>query len=173
MTIVVRTAGAPEQVTSALRSELRAIDPQIPLADAQPMSDVLSASVADRRLNVLLIGSFALLATVGIYGLIAYDVLQRTREIGIRLALGASRRSVLLLVMTRGLVLVATGAVVGVAGAAAVTVNFSGLLFEVGPRDAAVFASVAALLALAGALASYISGWRATRVDPLTALRAE
>lgn len=177
MTLVVRMAGAPEQVTSALRGELRAIDPQIPLTDARPMTAVLASSVADRRLNVLLIGSFALLAivlaTIGVYGLIAYDVLQRTREIGIRVALGASRRSVLSLVMARGLALVATGAVVGLGGAALLTANFSGLLFEVEPRDAAVFASVAVLLSLVGALASYVPAWRATRVDPLTALRTE
>ena len=177
MTLVVRTAGRPEQVVSSLRAELRAIDPEIPLADVRAMPDVLSSSVADRRLHVLLIGSFAVLAivlaTVGVYGLIAYDVLQRTREIGIRMALGASRGSVLSLVMTRGFALVALGAAVGLAAAAAIAGNFSALLFEVEPRDAVVFASVAALLTAAGALASYVPAARATRVDPLTALRSE
>ena len=177
MTLVIRTAGAPEQVVSSMRGELHATDPQIPLADVRAMTDVLSSSVADRRLNVLLIGSFALLAivlaTVGVYGLIACDVLQRTREIGIRVALGASRASVLSLVMTRGFALVALGAAVGLGVAAAITGNFSALLFQVEPRDAVVFMSVAALLAAAGALASYIPAARATRVDPLTALRNE
>lgn len=177
MTLVVRTAGEPEQLMSAVRGALRGIDPEIPLADARPMTEVLAASVADRRLNVILIGAFAVLAivlaTVGVYGLIAYDVLQRTREIGIRVALGASRTSVLSLMMTSGLRLVLIGAVIGLAAAAALTGSFSRLLFEVGPRDAGVFASVALLLAAAGALASYVPAWRATRVDPLTALRNE
>lgn len=177
MTLVVRTAGAPEHVVPALRGELRAIDPQIPLAEVRPMTEVASLAVADRRLNVLLIGSFALLAivlaTVGVYGLIAFDVLQRTREIGIRVALGASRRSVLSMVMRRGLALVAIGVSVGLGAAAALTGNFSRLLFEVEPRDAIVFGSVSVLLIAAGALASYVPAWRATRVDPLSALRTE
>lgn len=177
MTLVVRTTGEPEQLISAVRGELRAIDPEVPLADARPMTDVLASSVADRRLNVLLIGTFAvlavMLATVGVYGLIAYDVLQRTREIGIRVALGASRRSVLSLMMTSGLKLVLMGAVIGLGAAALLTGSVSALLFEVEPRDLGVFASVALLLAAAGALASYVPAWRATRVDPLIALRTE
>ena len=177
MTLVVRTAGEPAGVVAAVRGEVRALDPQIPLADVRPMTDVLARSVADRRLNMRLIGSFALLAivlaTVGVYGLIAYDVLQRTREIGIRLALGASRASVLSLVLTRGLRLVLAGAGAGLAAAALVTGQLSTLLFEVEPRDLTVFASVALLLATAGAVASYLPAWRATRVDPLSALRTE
>jgi ABC-type antimicrobial peptide transport system permease subunit len=177
MTVVVRTSGEPEALISALRGELRQIDPEIPLADARPMTDVLSASVANRRLNVLLIGAFAVLAivlaTVGVYGVIAYDVLQRTREIGIRVALGASRRSVLALMLLQGMKLVLIGAAVGLAAAAAVTGSISPLLFQVGPRDLAVFASVGALIAAAGALATYVPARRATKLDPLTALRAE
>jgi ABC-type antimicrobial peptide transport system permease subunit len=139
------------------------------------MTDVMSASVADRRLQLLLVGAFAflaiVLATIGVYGVIAYDVLQRTREIGIRVALGASRGSVLSLMLRRGLTLVVLGSVIGLVAAAVLTRPFAGLLFEVGPRDLAVFASVAALLGVAGAIASYLPSWRATRVDPLTALR--
>jgi ABC-type antimicrobial peptide transport system permease subunit len=141
------------------------------------MNEVMTLSVADRKLNALLIGSFALLAivlaTVGVYGVIAYDVLQRTREIGIRVALGASRSSVIALVLVDGLKLVLLGGVIGLAAAAAITGPLSQLLFEVGPRDAAVFGSVATLLAAAGALASYVPAWRAARVDPLHALRIE
>ena len=177
MTLVVRTAGDPSAVVSAIRGEVRALDPQIPLADVRPMSEVLARSVADRRLNMLLIGSFALLAivlaTVGIYGLIAYDVLQRTREIGIRMALGATRESVRSLVMKRGMVLVLGGACAGLAVAALVAGQLSALLFDVQPRDLTVFASVTLLLAAAGAAASYLPAWRATRVDPLSALRTE
>ena len=175
MTVVVRTSGQPEALVPSMRAELRRIDPEVPLADTRVMTDVMSASVADRRLHLLLVGSFALLAivlaTIGVYGVIAYDVLQRTREIGIRVALGASRGSVLSLMLRRGLSLVAVGSVIGLAAAAALTRPFSSLLFEVSPRDLAVFASVATLLGAAGALASYLPSWRATRVDPLTALR--
>jgi len=177
MTVVLRGALPPEQLLSAVRGALRGLDRGIPVADARPMTEVLSLSVADRRLNVILIGAFAalaiLLATVGVYGVIAYDVLQRTREIGIRVALGAPRRSVLLLVLLQGFKLVLLGCAIGLAAAATITGSMAALLFEVGPRDGAVFASVAALLAAAGAAASYVPAWRATRVDPLTALRTE
>jgi putative ABC transport system permease protein len=177
MTVVLRGTLPPEQLLSAVRGALRGLDPGIPVADARPMTEVLSLSVADRRLNVILIGAFAalaiLLATVGVYGVIAYDVLQRTREIGIRVALGAPRGSVLLLVLLQGFKLVLLGCAIGLAAAATITGSMAALLFEVGPRDGAVFASVAALLAAAGAAASYVPAWRATRVDPLTALRTE
>jgi ABC-type antimicrobial peptide transport system permease subunit len=177
MTVVLRGARPPEQLLSAVGGVLRGLDPGIPVADARPMTEVLSLSVADRRLNVTLIGAFAalaiLLATVGVYGVIAYEVLQRTREIGIRVALGAPRGSVLLLVLLQGFKLVLLGCAIGLAAAATITGSMAALLFEVGPRDGAVFASVAALLAAAGAAASYVPAWRATRVDPLTALRTE
>lgn len=175
MTLVVRADGRAETLPPSLRAELRRIDPEVPLADVRMMTDVMSASVADRRLHLLLVGTFALLAvilaTIGVYGVIAYDVLQRTREIGIRVALGASRGVVLLLMLRRGLTLVLIGSAVGLAAASVLTGPFSGLLFDVGPRDVAVFASVALLLMGAGGLASYVPAWRATRVDPLTALR--
>ena len=175
MTVVARTSGEPGALVPSLRAELRRIDPQVPLADARAMTDVMSASVADRRVHLLLVGTFAflaiVLATIGVYGIIAYDVLQRTREIGIRVALGASRGSVLSLMLRRGLALVGLGSLIGLVAAAVLTRPFAGLLFEVGPRDLAVFASVAALLGAAGALASYLPSWRATRVDPLIALR--
>ena len=175
MTVALRSELAPERLVSALREELRRIDPEIPVADARPMTDVLALSVADRKLNLVLVGAFALLAialaTVGVYGVIAYDVLQRTREIGIRVALGASRRSVVEMMLRQGLTLVIAGAAIGLGLAAGITGAMSALLFEVGPRDAAVFASVGALLLIAGAVASLIPAWRATRVDPLTALR--
>jgi predicted permease len=175
MTLVVRAGGRVEALTPSLRGELRRIDPEVPLADARLMTDVMSVSVADRRLHLLLVGIFAVLAvvlaTIGVYGVIAYDVLQRTREIGIRVALGATRQSVLSLMLRRGLTLVLIGSLLGLVAAAAATGPFSGLLFEVGPRDLVVFGSVALVLAAAGGLASYVPAWRATRVDPLTALR--
>ena len=175
MSVVVRGEVPPERLVSAVRGEMRRLDPEIPVADARPMTDVLALSVADRKLNVVLIGAFAalaiVLAVVGIYGVMAYDVLQRTREIGIRLALGATRGSVLSLVLGQGLLLVTLGGVIGLGAAAFLTTSMSELLFEIGPRDIGVFASVAVVLVGAGLLASYVPAWRATRVDPLTALR--
>jgi putative ABC transport system permease protein len=177
MSIVIRGEVAPERLLSAVRVELRRLDPGIPVADPQPMTEVLALSVADRKLNAVLIGVFAVLAivlaVVGIYGVMAYDVQQRTREIGIRLALGATHGSVLSLVLGQGLLLVTAGGVIGLGAAAILTRSMSGLLFEIGPRDVGVFASVAALLVTAGLLASYVPAWRATRVDPLAALREE
>jgi putative ABC transport system permease protein len=177
MTVVVRSRVPPEQLVQAVRGELKRLDPEIPVADARPMSEVLSLSVANRKLNLLLIGAFAVLAivlaTVGVYGVIAYDVLQRTREIGIRVALGATGGSVLLLMLLEGVKLVLFGAAIGLAAAAFVTGSMAELLFEVGPRDVMVFVSVAVLLTAAGAAASYVPAWRATKVDPLAALRAE
>lgn len=177
MSVVVRGEVPPERLVSAVRGELRRLDPEIPVADARPMTDVLALSVADRKLNVVLIGAFAVLAivlaVVGIYGVMAYDVLQRTREIGIRLALGATRGSVLSLVLGQGLLLVVLGGVMGLGAAAILTRSMSELLFEIGPRDVGVFASVAVVLVGAGLLASYVPAWRATRVDPLAALRDE
>ena len=141
------------------------------------MIDVLALSVSDRKLNVLLLSTFALvaivLAAVGTYGVMAYDVLQRRREIGIRVALGASRRSVLSLVLAQGLTLVAIGAAIGLTASALVTRSMAKMLFEVGPRDLPVFVSVAILLAATGILATYVPAWRATRVDPLVALRED
>jgi putative ABC transport system permease protein len=175
MSVVMRSELPADRLVSSVRGELRRLDPEIPLADARPMTDVLALSVADRKLNVLLLSAFAVvaivLATVGTYGVMAYDVLQRRREIGIRVALGASRRSVLGLVLAQGLTLVAIGAAIGLTASAMVTRSMAPMLFEVGPRDLPVFASVAVLLAATGILATYVPAWRATRVDPLVALR--
>jgi putative ABC transport system permease protein len=177
MSLVIRSTLAPEALVSTVRGELRKLDPELPLADARPMREVLALSVADRKLNVLLLGAFAVLAivlaAVGTYGVMAYDVLQRSREIGIRVALGASRRSVLALVLGQGLTLVALGAGIGLVLSAVMTRSLTQMLFEVGPRDVAVFTSVAAVLLLTGIIATWIPAWRATRVDPLVALRDE
>ena len=177
MTIVLRGAVPPEQLVTSLRGALKRVDPEIPLANVRPMTEVMARSVANRKLNVLIIGAFALLAivlaAVGVYGVMAYDVQQRTREIGIRVALGAPRSSVRHLILLQGMRLVMIGAGIGLAAAALLTGSISSLLFEVTPLDLAVFASVAALLSVAGAIASYLPAWRATRVNPLTALRAD
>jgi putative ABC transport system permease protein len=175
MSLVVRSAVAPASLIPAVRAELKALDPQLPLADARPMEEVFARSVAPRRLHVLLVGAFAVLAivlaTVGIYGIVAYDVLQRRQEIGVRMALGASRRSVLALVLSQGMTLVLVGAAAGLAIAAALSGAMTPLLYAVEPRDVAVFAAVGALLAVTGLLAAWVPARRAAKVEPLTALR--
>jgi putative ABC transport system permease protein len=175
MSLVIRVSGDPDTLIPAVRDVLRGMDPQLPLAEARAMDEVFARSLAPRRLHLTLVGAFALLAivlaAVGIYGVIAYDVLHRTREIGIRMALGASRSSVLTAMLARGLALVAIGAVAGLAAAALLTAWMAPLLFGVGPRDVAVFAAVGGLLVATGALASYLPARRATRIEPLAALR--
>jgi putative ABC transport system permease protein len=177
MTLVVRTSGEPRALAPAVRAELRAVDPEVPAAQVQDMAAVVSASVTDRRVNVTLIGAFGglalLLAAVGVYGVMAYGVAQRTREMGVRMAMGAARGDVLRLVIREGLALTAAGAAIGVAVAFVVVGRLSGLLFAVSPRDLSVFTLAPLTLVASGLLASYIPARRATRVDPVVALRGE
>jgi putative ABC transport system permease protein len=141
------------------------------------MGDVVANSVAERRLTMLLLTIFAgaalLLAAVGIYGVIAYSVTQRTPEIGIRMALGAQRGDVLWMVVGQAMALAAAGIVLGAIGALLLTRLMRGLLFNVTPGDPLTFAAVAVVLGVVAIVASYLPGLRATRVDPVIALRAE
>jgi putative ABC transport system permease protein len=141
------------------------------------MTDVIAQSVAEPRFNMLLFSSFAVLALllsgIGIYGVIAYSVAQRTHEIGVRMALGAAGRDVLRLVLGEGLVMAGTGIAVGLAGAAALSRVIDRLLFGVTARDPITFGAGAALLLAVALLASYVPARRATRVEPVAALRAE
>jgi putative ABC transport system permease protein len=177
MTLTLRTAGEPAAITSSVRDTLRELDPNLALADVKSMREVVSRSVAQRRLTMVLLGIFAaaalLLAAVGIYGVLAYSVTQRTQEIGIRLALGAQRGDVLKMIVAEAAVLAGAGIVLGAAGAALLTRLMTGLLFGVQPFDPVTFAVVALVLAGIALLASYLPGRRATRVDPVIALRAE
>jgi putative ABC transport system permease protein len=177
MTIVVKTSGDPLAMSNAARARVRALDPEVPAAQMRDMASVLSLSVASRRLNATLIGAFAVLAlalsAIGLYGVIAYNVQQRTREIGVRVAIGAPRASVLRLVIGDAMRLTAAGVAVGLAAALASGGVLRGLLFEVGARDASILAGVAILLSAAAALASYVPARRAMAVDPVVALRAE
>ena len=177
MTLVVKAGGDPMLLVPSIRGVMSGLDPEVPPAQIRDMESVMTRSVADRRLNVLLIGAFGVLAlvlaAVGLYGLVAYSVAQRTRELGVRLALGASRTSVLRLVVSEGARLVLVGSALGVAAALALSAPLSTLLFDVHPRDVAVLATAPALLLLVGMAASYIPARRATRVDPVVALRAE
>jgi putative ABC transport system permease protein len=175
MTLVVRTDGDPADMAPAVRRELRAIDPDQPVSDVRTMDQVMSDTVGRARFNTLLLGLFAamatLLAAVGIFGVMSYSVTLRTREIGLRMALGAPQSQVLKLILKQGLVLTLAGIGVGLVGALALTRLLSGLLFGVRSTDPATFAAIVLLLTFVSMIACYIPARRATRVDPLIALK--
>ncbi len=177
MTFLVRTHGDPAALAPALRNAVWAIDPNQPISDINTLEKIVADNIAQPRLNMLLmglLGALALvLATVGIYALLSYAVTQRTQEIGIRLALGAQVADVLKLILKQGMILVVIGEVLGLAGAFALTRLLRGLLFGVTPTDATTFAAVSAVLITVALLACYIPARRATKVDPLVALRYE
>jgi putative ABC transport system permease protein len=177
MTIAVRTAGDPRGIVSGAVAALHELDPNVAAADVKTMKEVVDVSVAERRLTMLLLSIFAglalVLAAVGIYGVIGYSVSQRTQEIGIRMALGAPRAAVMRMVIGQAMTLAAAGLVAGAAGAWLLTRLMQKLLFGVTASDPVTFAAVSALLALVAALAASVPGLRATRVDPVVALRSE
>jgi len=177
MTLVVRTDGDPTAIAPAIQREIRTLDPNQPLSDVRTMNQVMSEWVARSRFNTLLLGLFAGLATllsaVGIFGVMNYSVALRTRELGLRLAVGAQPRQVLLLVLKQGLSLTIVGVVLGLAAAFALTRLLSGLLFGVAAVDVATFASISLLLLIVSLLACYLPARRAMRIDPLSALRYE
>jgi putative ABC transport system permease protein len=164
-------------LAGAIRAAVSAVDPSLEAAAVKPMADVMAETVAQPRFNVLLLSALAglalVLAAVGIYGVISYSVAQRTKEIGIRMALGADRRDVVRLVTGESLRLAAMGVVAGLVGAAAGARVLTTLLFEVQPTDAATYASASGFLVLVALAASAVPAWRATRVAPVSALRAE
>jgi putative ABC transport system permease protein len=177
MTIVVRTTNDPLTLVSAVRSELQQMDPEQPMAAISTMDQLLAGSLSRSRFTMLVLGVFAalalVLACVGIYGVIAYSVTQRTQEFGIRMALGANRRDVLRLVLGQGTRLTLLGIGLGVAAALIVTRLMATLLYGVSTTDPLTFTAVALLLALVALAACYIPARRATRVDPIVALRYE
>jgi putative ABC transport system permease protein len=177
MTLAVRTEGSSPSIVNAVAAIVREQDPDLALGEVQTMGEVVANSVAQRRLMTLLLAVFAgtalLLAAVGIYGVIAYSVTQRTQEIGIRMALGARQGDVLRMIVGHAMTLAAAGILIGGLGALLLTRLMTGLLFDIRPADPMTFGAVAAVLAAVAALASYIPGRRATRVDPVVALRAE
>jgi len=177
MSIVVKTSVEPASLASPIRARLRELDPQVPAAQVRDMRNVFSDSLSDRRLNLVLIGSFAVLAVtlaaIGLYGVLAYTIAQRTRELGVRLALGASRTSVVRLVAGEALGLIGVGVGLGLATALASGRVLAALLFDVSTRDVSTFALVSLLLVVVGVLASSVPARRAVRVDPVVALRAE
>jgi predicted permease len=177
MYVAARTSGDPGALAQALTTEARAIEPNVPVYDVKPMTERLSDSLARRRFAMTALGLFALvamlLAAVGIYGVMSYSVAQRTREIGVRVALGASRWDVLGLVLRRGMLLAALGIGAGLAGALPLARVLGSLLFGVSASDPVTYAAISLLLALAALLACYIPARRATKVDPMVALRYE
>jgi len=177
MALIVRTASDPKGFVDAIRREVLAVDAEQPIYDVSAMVDVVSRSVFLPRVSMLLLIAFAvsalLLAVVGIYGVVSYTVTQRTRELGVRMALGADAASTLRLVLGRSMLLVGGGTVCGLLASMAVTRAIAGLLYGVSPLDPIVFVGVSLTLATAGFVASLIPARRATRVDPIAALRAE
>ncbi len=174
--LAVRTAGAAAPL-AAIRQRVAALDSNLPISDVVPLSERVTDSIAQRRFATGLLGAFAgialLLAVLGLYGVMSYLVAQRTREFGIRLALGAQWRDLLCLVLGHGMRLVALGLVLGLGGALALSRVVEAQLYQVSPQDPLTFAAVALLLAVAAALACWLPARRAARVDPMVALRAE
>jgi putative ABC transport system permease protein len=177
LTLVVRTASDPMGIVPAIRSSVLSVDRGQPVFDARTMRQVLSASLAQPRFTAFLLGTFALvaltLAALGIYGVIAHSVLGRTHEIGIRMALGAVRRDILGLMLRQGMVPVLLGVAIGLTGAFALTRLMSTLLYGVKPADPATYGVISLLVAGVAMLACYIPARRATKVDPMAALRYE
>ncbi|MDQ2855220.1 MAG: ABC transporter permease [Acidobacteriota bacterium] len=177
MNVVIRTKNDPLALTTSVRKEVQTIDPDQPIAAVKSMDQWLSTAVAAPRYRTSLLGLFAALALVlaatGIYGVMSYSVTQRTHEIGVRMALGARQLDVLKLVVRQGMVLVLIGVGLGLAGAVALTRVLASLLFGVTARDPLTFVAVATLLAFVAFVACYIPARRATKVDPLVALRYE
>jgi putative ABC transport system permease protein len=177
MIVVARTHGDPTQAAAALAGRVRALDRNLPLPEIDTMEEVLAASVRERRLIMTLLGVFAalalVLAAVGIYSVMAYTVGQRTHEIGVRIAIGASRGDVLRLILRQTVMLTTAGLVIGIAAAAGLTRLMRTLLFEVEPGDPLTFAACVLVLLAVSLAAGLIPGRRASRVDPVEALRYE
>jgi putative ABC transport system permease protein len=177
MTFVVHTSGDPAEMAPAVRREIGALDPDQPISDVRTMTQVMAETVGRARFSTLLFGLFAglatLLAAVGIFGVMNYSVTLRTREIGLRMALGAQPTRVLVLVLRQGLVLTLVGIGIGLLGALALTRVMSSLLFGVDATDPLTFAAIVPLIAIVSLVACYIPARRATRIDPLVALRYE
>jgi putative ABC transport system permease protein len=177
MTFVIRAKGDASAITSGARNVIRTLDPAQPVGDARTMESLIGNSMSAARFNTLLLTIFAVvamsLAVVGIYGVMAYSVEQRSREIGVRMALGARASDVLRLVVGRGMTLALLGVAIGVAASFALTRLMETMLFNVSATDPLTFAGIPLLLALVALLACLIPARRATKVDPMVALRCD
>jgi hypothetical protein len=177
MMFVVRSTGGAAELVDAARRAALAIDPQLVILEAKTMDEHLALMLYPPRMAALLLSVFGglalLLAAIGLYGSVSYAVARRTREVGIRAALGATRRDVVLMLTAGGLRLIGIGAAIGLALAAGVTWLLSGFLFGIGATDIATFVAVPLLLATVGFLASWVPARRAASVDPMVALRTD
>ena len=177
LTIVAHTVPDPVGMANVIAAEVGAIDPNQPVAEIRSMRDLIAADLAERRFAMLLLASFAaaalLLAAIGLYGVMAFGVSQRTREIGIRVALGAEPGRVVRLVLQRGMLLTGIGLAIGTAAALALGRVMTGLVYGIAPNDPLTLLSVVCVLSAVAMLATYIPARRAASVDPIVALRAE
>ena len=177
MSLVIRGTQDPTRLASAVRSEVQALDPNLPVSNIKPVRQMIDERISPKRLMTYILGVFALiallLASVGIYGVMSYAVTQRTREIGVRMALGAQAVDVLKLVIKNGMTMALVGVAIGLAGAYALTRLLANLLFKVAPTDLVTFAAVSVSLMVVALIACYVPARRATKVDPLVALRYE
>ena len=177
LALVVRTAVPPEQLAEPMRKMVQRLDPDEPVYGVQTMNQVVATSIASERVATILVTGFAslavMLALMGIYSVVSYSVVSRTRDIGIRMALGAQSSDVLSLLMKQALALVAIGIAIGIAGAYGISKALTSLLHGVSPTDPATFAGTLALMAITAALASFIPARRALRLDPIRALRQD
>lgn len=177
MMFVVRTSSDPASFTQSVRSRVLSVDRDQPVTAVRPLDQAIAESIGARRFSTGLLTAFAaialILASVGLYGVMAYLVTQRTHEIGLRMALGAQRASVFKLVIGQGLLLTAIGLVAGIGGAFGVTRLMSTMLYEISTTDPATFIVIPLILASVALLACYIPARRATKVDPMVALRYE
>jgi ABC-type antimicrobial peptide transport system permease subunit len=177
VSVLVRSTASASLIMNGARTAIREVDAELPIFNAKTMAEAVSESVARPRFYATLLGSFAMIALViaalGIYGVISYAVSQRTRELGIRIALGAQRDRVVRLVIGQGLMLTVAGIGIGVIGAYALTRLIASLLFGVAPADPLTFATVSTLFLIVACLASYLPARRAATVDPIIAMRGE
>jgi ABC-type antimicrobial peptide transport system permease subunit len=177
MSVVAKADGPPQALAGAMRAAVRRVDPEVPAAEMRPMEEVVGASMAARRRDTFLIGAFAALAltvaAIGVYGVLAFSVEQRRREIGLRMALGAARGDVVRMVLGQGMRLAGIGIAVGLPAALIASRALGSLLFDVTPYDASVLAAVSALLLMVAAVACAVPAGRAARIDAAVALRDE
>jgi ABC-type antimicrobial peptide transport system permease subunit len=175
--LLIRTAKAPETIVGDMRKIIRSVDPNLPVSHIMTFEDIRARETIQRRMTTVLLASFAalalILAATGIYGVLSYFVNQHFPEFGVRLALGATPISILVLILRRGMSLVLRGVLFGLAGALAVTGVLQSVLFGVNARDPRTFVAVASILILTALAACAVPGWKAMRVNPLNALRYE
>jgi putative ABC transport system permease protein len=177
LSLVVRTRGNPSAMAGALRAAVKAADPELPTFAVRTLDEIVSDRTAQRRLSVILISVFGtlalVLAAVGIYGVMSYAVTQKTQEIGIRMALGAEKDHILKMILRHGTAMAVLGIGIGLVAAFALARTMTSLLFETSATDATTYALVPAVLMAVAILACYVPARRATRVDPMVALRHE